>query len=404
MYGGPWLFAKSLLVLSMAAAIPIAFSWSHSVSTPFAWLAVLALLGWILSAFKERRRRVDVAGVLAALAFLLACAFLSLSHGLPTPTGLGVYGGKAKLLWLSCGVPDGSLANPAFETMQNSYPPLCPLLLWLVNALSGGIAERWVVLLPALFAAIAVGALCGMARKSFRGAGPLLFSAIAATPLPLLASSFYSEPPMLCFFIAGLAIASRGDSVRGFAIVGMCGLVKNEGFVLAVLAWIAVLAFGAKTRRTLDSLAALAACVAPGAAWFALSRLCGATLYDYANPLSPDFGKFLLALREICAVAFLRPWRGAFAYPVLFALATATAFQRVRAWMGGRATRSVRMAAAFLAMSALAFAYALSLSLASDFPWHLLCVERILLVPALVALWMVADAMGYVGGRDELYS
>ncbi|NLC81638.1 MAG: hypothetical protein GX748_10685, partial [Lentisphaerae bacterium] len=66
--------------------------------------------------------------VACIVAFFVFAATAALTHTFLAPTGLGVYGGKARLLYLNGGIPDGFFSDPAFSSYQPAYPPGLALL------------------------------------------------------------------------------------------------------------------------------------------------------------------------------------------------------------------------------------------------------------------------------------
>jgi hypothetical protein len=318
----------------------------------------------------RRRRCVAVA---AGLLFAVLAGALATSHTFVGPNGSGVSGGRAKLLYLSSGVPDGFFTDPARRTLQPAYPPGFALLTLGCYGLAGGCGEWLTQLLGVALMAAALAFLCG--RLPSR---PAQLWALMAFLSPLglrLASLYYAEPLLALFILAGWERVreGRGDAV-GWLLIGASGWFKNEGLVYLLALWIAMrLVVGAKAARWTHLLAAAAL----PALWHVGCRLCGAALDDFAPFWQPDFRQAWIALRRMAGYAFAEPWRYAFAYPAaVIALAGLPSLRTPYLKTAG--------VAALVAFAAFAGIFALSAS--PDFTWHLDSAERLLWIPALVLL------------------
>ena len=93
-------------------------------------------------------------------------------------------GGRAKLLYLSSGVPDGFFTDPARSTLQPAYPPGFALLTLGCYGLAGGCGEwlkepwRYAFAYPA--AVIALAGLPSLRTPSLKAAGVAALVAFAA--------------------------------------------------------------------------------------------------------------------------------------------------------------------------------------------------------------------------------
>lgn len=323
-----------------------------------------------------RRRRLAVA---AGLLFAVLAGALALSHTFVAPNGPGVSGGRAKLLYLSSGVPDGFFTDPARSTLQPAYPPGFALLTLGCYGLAGGCGEWLTQLLGVAAMASALAFLCG--RLPSR---PAQLWALMAFLSPLgfrLASLYYAEPLLALFILVGWErVRKGGGDAVGWLLIGASGWFKNEGLVYLLALWVAMrLVGGAKSARWTHLLAAAAL----PALWHVGCRLCGAALDDFAPLWQPDFEQAWTALRRMAGYAFAEPWRYAFAYPAAaLALAGPPSLRRSPLKAAG--------VAALVAFAA--FAGIFALSAAPDFAWHLDSAERLLWIPALVLLRELADA------------
>ena len=351
-------------------------------------VAVVGLLvfafGWF--AVRSGGGAADWGAWLCAAVVLLVAGGLALTHTFVAPTGLGVWGGKAKLLYLCGGLPDGFFTDPARAPLQPAYPPGLTLLTLLAYAVSGGCGE-WLTQLVVVFAAAALCALLCSRTESW--AARLWVLAALLTPLSLrMASLYYAEPFVAFLVLAGWMRIRRGRGVlSGWILIGAAGLFKNEGSVLCLVCWAALrLTDG---RRTAPLRGLLAALVLP-CAWQVGCRLMGGTLYDFAAPWQPDFARLWTAAVFAFRAAFLRPWDYAFAWPFAALLLAFAPFRRLFAAKCAN-ERGLRAAAVAAFSASVAFVYVLSLSRAPDFDWHLsTALPRLLWVPSLLLLVEIA--------------
>lgn len=371
--------------------LPRADTESNPAVSPVREAAGVAVVGLLVLAFGWFAVRggggsADWGAWFGAAVVLLVAGGLALAHTFVAPTGLGVWGGKAKLLYLCGGVPGGFFTDPARATLQPAYPPGLPLLTLLAYAVSGGCGE-WLTQLIVVSAASALCALICSRTESWEAR--LWVLAALLTPLSLrMASLYYAEPFVALLVLAGWMRIRGGRGVlSGWFLIGAAGLFKNEGIVLCLACWAALrLADG---RRAAPLRGLPAALVLP-CAWQVGCRLAGGTLYDFAAPWQPDFARLWTAAVFAFRVAFLRPWDCAFAWPLAALLLAFAPFRRLfaaeRADLRGLRTAAV---AAFAASAA--FVCVLSLSRAPDFGWHLsTALPRLLWAPSLLLLAEIA--------------
>ena len=324
-----------------------------------------------------------------ALGLFALFAFLALSHTFTSPNGLGVFGGKAKLLYLARGAPEGFFTDAAWAALQPAYPPGFALVTLGCYGLAGGCGEWLTQILPCVFSALACLLFaCGCVRHVPAEDGVTVtasvFFALWVTAIFLGAPSlwvtslYYAEPMMVLLLLAGVDAVLRGrDPVPGWMLVGGCGWVKNEGLLFLPLLWCALRWAEGRERAPVRGL--LLGLALP-VGWLVWSRLHGATLYDYAPVYLPDIRQVGMAAAETFRLAFLEPWRYGFVFPLACFVPFIPRYRTKRALAG----------LAVLLGYTLAMWWILGISRASDFEWHLLSLERLLWAPALLALFQMA--------------
>lgn len=312
----------------------------------------------------------------------VVAAGLALTHTFVAPTGLGVYGGKAKLLFMAGGIPSGFFTDSAYSTFQPAYPPGLALVTLVASVVSGGCGE-WLTQLIVVIATALLAAFL-FSRASSAMARLWLLSAML-TPLSLHVSSlYYAEPIVALLVLVGWERIREGDGkMSGWVLMGVAGLFKNEGIVLLLACWVA---FRLVEGRRLASLRGLFAGLSLPLAWQVGCRLAGGTLYDFAAPWNPDLAQlgraFSLAVRE----ALLRPWHSAFAWPVALVLPVLCALRK-NAFERSVDLRGLWISVLASGLSVAVFVYILSLSRAPDFDWHLsTSLPRLLWVPSFILL------------------
>lgn len=315
-------------------------------------------------------------------AFFMFTAAATLTHTFMAPTGLGVYGGKAKLLYLNSGIPPGFFTDPAFSSYQPAYPPGLALLTLCSYWISGGCGE-WLTQLISVFAMAAALLWLG-GRAVSPWALFWVWAAFLNKQTLQMATLYYAEPFVALFVLAGWErLRSGRNDIPGWMLVGAAGFFKNEGLVFLLVLWLVL-------RLRPGRIAALWRGLLAGAAlpvlWHVSCRLAGAQLYDYAPIWRVDFGQGALALGQAFKLAFAEPWRYGFVYP-LAGCAAVLALVAGRRRPGLRLSPSLGVALAFSGLCWLAFAAIYALSAAPDFGWHLRSsLPRLLWIPAILLL------------------
>ncbi|MGN0843852.1 MAG: hypothetical protein ACI4QT_01375, partial [Kiritimatiellia bacterium] len=216
---------------------------------------------------------------------------------------------------------------------------------------------------------------------------PFLFAVFLSDPALCLTTMFYAEPLACVFLLCGWNLLEANQSRHGWLALGMAVWVKNEFLIFLPLIWF-VRRFLLKDNECRFEYAATG--LMPFIAWFAVSRLLGAELYDYAPLWAPNPMRIIEALTEIVRLAFGEPWRYGWAWiaciaaPCIFAF---LCFHKKKKF--SVTSRHISAACVILVISPLFFSFILGLSLASDFRWHCRCLYRLLFSPELLAIRIV---------------
>ena len=312
--------------------------------------------------------------ILLGILVFFATGLIARAHPFVTPYGLAITGGRAKLWFLSGGIPSGFFSDAAWRLLEPAYPPGCAALTFGCYGASGIYGDWLTQLAPCLFAAVAAIFLAS------RTTGParLWITLLFLTPVALMTTGqFYPEPLMALGVLVGWERVRDGQ-FGGWLLLGAAGWFKNEGLMFLVAAWFAWRIVAGNHARTRD----LAAAMALPLAWHVGCRLTGASLNDYVAPwrLSPLRG--LRALVESLRLVFARPWRFGFAYPVALVAALVPSIRRE--------TRPLVAALLFAAFSVAFFCLAYACSTADE-AWHLsTSLPRLLWTPALILAREVA--------------
>jgi hypothetical protein len=328
-----------------------------------------------------------ILGVIA-LALFLFYAFLTLSHTFVTPNGLGVFGGKAKLLYLSAGIPAEFFTDLAWSTLQPAYPPGYALVTLGCYGLAGGCGEHFTQLLSCLFVA------CSLLFIGFKlpQRNPLFLPLLLWLAGCLLAEQaictgilFYAEPWILLILLVAVnAIIADTEgaektSLLPWILLGSCGWIKNEGIFYLPAVWLAMRLTYSGKRAPVTAL--FYGLLLP-LLWLLYSRLSGAKLYDFAPLWQPDGHQAWLAAKAVAKLVFLEPWRYGFAYPLALIILVFKPFRTGRVIIG----------LVVMLITTLAFIYIFSLSRAAEFEWHLDSLERLLWLPAILMLFCVTTS------------
>ena len=296
------------------------------------------------------------------------------AHPFVTPYGLAITGGRAKLWFLSGGIPSGFFSDAAWRLLEQAYPPGCAALTFGCYGASGICGDWLTQLAPCVFAAAAAVFLASRTT----GLARLWLALLFLTPVALMTTGqFYPEPLMALGVLVGWERVRDGQ-FGSWLLLGAAGWFKNEGLMFLFAAWLAWRIVVGDRARLRD----LAAAMVLPLAWHVGCRLAGASLNDYVAPwrLSPLRG--LRALGEALRLAFARPWRSGFAYPAALVAALVPSIRRE--------ARPLLAALLFAAFSVAFFCLAYACSTA-DAAWHLsTSLPRLLWTPALVLAREVA--------------
>ena len=335
------------------------------------WLAIKKQKIFGLSVLESTNFRIALIFTFVLFALL---AFLTLSHTFTSPNGLGVFGGKAKLLYLAGRIPSDFFTDPAWVTLQPAYPPGFALTTLGCYGLAGCCGEWLTQLLPCIFSAIICLFIC--VRFPISAAFWVAVTFLGFQSL-WMSSLYYAEPIMLLLLLIGVdTILRKSGSVLGWVLVGGCGWMKTEGFLFLPFLWLALRLTDGKTRAPLHGLAL--GLVLP-LWWLVWSRLHGATLYDYAPVYLPDFEQIGAAIVETLRLGFLEPWRYGFVFPLAC----------VMPFIPQLRTRPMLAGIAVLLGYTMTIWWVFGISRAPDFEWHLRSLERLLWAPVILFLFHV---------------
>ncbi len=312
------------------------------------------------------------AGLLSAL----LSGALALSHTFVAPNGLGVSGGRAKLMYLSGGIPPGFFTDAARRTLQPAYPPGHALITLGCCGLAGGCGE-WLTQLLGVVAGALVIAWLGLCAV---GAPKRLWViAVLISPLALrMGSLYYSETFAALFILLGWErLREDGYDPVGWLLVGAAGWFKNEGLVYLLAIWL-VLNFARLRKAVVWRNLALAAALP--AAWHVWCRLQGASLDDFGAFWRLDIMQAWEAAVCMCGYALAEPWLYGFAFPVALVV---LAFPACR-------QPNLKRAVAVSALCAVFFACIFAISESPYFDWQLKSLERLLWVPSLLLVREIA--------------
>ena len=278
-------------------------------SEPSGWregLAIIAVLGMLVMLWRGFNRRlarpVARRSTLAALGIFAALAALAVAQPLLPPNGLGVYGGKAKLLYLLRGFPADFWTARAFAVFQPAYPPGLALLAWLVDVLAGGCGERLVQLLvPAALALVFLELTVDAPSRRRLAAAALVVLAPVALDL---AAGFYAEPFAVLCLACGLHAVTCGFRTEGALLAGAAAMFRPEGGLLA-LVFVTLLTW--PRLRCCRGTIVLAAVTLPMLCWQLGCRLTGARLEDLVLTGVHDWRR-CVAFAAALGIAALQFW------------------------------------------------------------------------------------------------
>ena len=236
-------------------------------------------------------RNIGKLQIAAATLVAVAMGAVALSHPLLAPNGLGVYGGKAKLLYECGGSPESFLNSAGGMALQPSYPPGLTLLADLHFLLSGGCGDR----LVQLVVVFAMTALClTLLRGASRPSRALPIVLFCVSPLAIrMTSGFYAEPFVALLLVLGWQTMGSGRLFVGALIMGMAGLFRLEAGAAAVI----FAACGCVVRGNFRTkLIVVVSAVVPTLIWIATCRLLGyGGLTDWNVTMMPRFEQVVYA-------------------------------------------------------------------------------------------------------------
>ena len=358
---------------------------------------IAVFVWWVLP--EDRMGRCGTGGAcIGAIAFFVLAVVLALSHTFVAPTGLGVYGGKAKLFYLLGGVPDGFFTDPAYSSYQPAYPPGLAFLTLVAYWVAGGCGEWLTQLIPVFTTALTLGLMLKVGSSYF-WMSLWAFAAFLGEQTLQVATFYYAEPFVALLILLGWTrIREHQGDIWGWGILGFAGLFKTEGSFVVLAIWLSFVACAVKAdsakfgSRVLSKWGLrLALAMALPLAWHLSSHLAGATFYDYAPIWDFDFARFGAAAEYLLKVSFLEPWRYGFAYPMALAILIFALVSMLTARRGPIPVSLIAASFSSLACIVL-FALVYSYSRAADFQWHLWSsAARLLWAPSLVLVREMLD-------------
>lgn len=252
-------------------------------------LASVGLLGMVWYCLHPGKSPSPVSVVLGVAVFVMLSS-AALRYGLTSPNGLATYGGKAKLFLLSHGVPHGFFSDPAYAVYQPSYPPgmvLPPLVAFAV----GGCGTAWIQLfVPFVLALLFVELVPKPTLASIALAAAYVLCPVAQQ----LAIGFYAEPLCALLMALGCGNLRSGRSSLGWAVVGLAGIVRPEGLLLAMILWM-VMSLTERRWRWLDFVMVFS----PGAMWQFMVAIAGARLQGFNFSGRPSLGVIVKAAQVV---------------------------------------------------------------------------------------------------------
>ena len=375
-----------LLLFSFGMAIPPLAGF-----TPAPWF-VLALAGACAAVAVLMRKRGfgdgDAGGTplnrwLAAgagVAFFAFLAAFALTHTFTAPCGLGVFGGKARLLFLAGGVPEGFFTAQGWDTLQPAYPPGWALITLGCYGVAGFCGEYWTQLLGCAAMAAVLFFLCRRA-----GGVPAMCwvaASFCTANIIWMGTHYYAEPLMALFVLAGWERVRRGgDDLFGWVLIGAAGWIKNEGILFLPALWLSVRMLNGRGAASLPKL--LAGLALP-AAWRVGCQAAGGAIPDYALAHEASLRQAWSSLAYVFTQGFRKPWQYGFVFPL-------AALALILPWT--RRTGTLPAVCLAVLMVFCAFAGIFSISRAMDFSWHLASLDRLLWVPAFLLIRECANLL-----------
>jgi len=380
---GP-LWVREDAPVRLAQAKIVISQWREMAGLMIPVLIALVLFWWGV------RRIPDKMVFAASCIVFMVVAIVSMSHHISGVCGLGVFGGRARMLvergWDFTSLADAS----AGEYFQSAYPPLFAVITALEFMVTGGFGERLVQLSSPLFWTVSFAVLaCALREEGERGTVPLvlLLCAMLVRPIVVAVGNFYAEPLLLLLLGCGWVRLRRNDAL-GWLSIALTGLVKNEGllYLLAMVVWQMV----RKKRMCLSrkEFVLIGIGLMPVCAWHLGCRYLGARLYDYAMPWDPSISHGLLAALTIIEELFMHPWRCPFLVTLgcVFVIVVVASRHMNIVTDAKIGLRDVFPSVVLFLTFVTALCYVFALSRAPDFRWHVSSVPRLLVPIGILAL------------------
>lgn len=231
---------------------------------------VILLAAWLVM---RTGQRPSLAAFIFAFLVFVVLSVVSLGVGLTAPNGLAVYAGKARLFLLAHGIPEGFWRSSGFAVYQPSYP-IAMMFPALAAFSVGGFDTCWLQLFVPCVLALLFLEISPRIRVV-----PLALS-LGLTLGPCaqtLATGFYAEPLCALLLVMGWKAVSGGRPRRGWILVGLSGLVRQEGVLIAFALW---LYDSIQCHRI--NVKDLLWAVLPGILWMILVGLLGARVQGFA--------------------------------------------------------------------------------------------------------------------------
>lgn len=218
---------------------------------------------------------------------------------LPSPNGFAVYAGKARLMMMSGGVPEGFFTSPAYAVCQPFYPPGMALLAALPLAVSSRHLDLVLSSVVALLMLLLAWRLASGDGRLTRGAMALL---MMLSPVGVgLACGFYAEPAAALMIACGSGLIAKGKVRVGLVVAGLAALFRPEGLALAFALWAASVSCVARSKGSFaESVVNLVICISPGVLWMAFALSQGAGMQDVSFLQCPSVARMS---EFVCCVA-----------------------------------------------------------------------------------------------------
>lgn len=223
--------------------------------------------------------------VFAALIVFAALGSVALRFGLTAPNGLGTYAGKARLFILAHGIPDGFWSSCAYSVYQPSYPFAMVVFAFVFFVVGDSFDVFWLQLFVPFVLSLIFIELAGRRLMAFALAVSYVLCPLAIK----LAIGFYAEPLCALVLILGWKNLRVGKPIVGWALIGMAGLVRHEGLLIAVILCSVYMILKRSFKWKFFLLAS-----GPGALWQLLMLVLGAHLQGYDFSQAPSLSGIVM--------------------------------------------------------------------------------------------------------------